>query len=529
MFSIDISDASIEALKLKKNLFGKKSVSSIGRIELEEGIIKNGEVLDPQKLAEKIGGLVKKGKINFTLPDLRIFTHRLVLPSDVARSAVNSFLREKVVEVIPFEFDDLIYDFKIVNETEEGKEILFIGLSKEILAGYLKTFEILKLIPFVAVPESLAAFETFKNTVVKDEIVLYIDVGSKTSAFSFFDRFGAFLTLNKPVETRLLKQEIKKAGAFLKEKHDKEIKRIILGGGGSLEIDGESFSKEIGTWTTKVDKILEDRLSKASLNFKSEKLSPVLFLNVLGLSLLAQKKEELNLLRETKNLLVEIKEKKEEEEKKKKEGADKGKEGGGEEGREEKEGKEKEGEDEGKKGGNKEEEAKESQEETKKESGISKFLGRVLKFKRFLIIIFVALLTFSIIYFFIKKPLTKKPGEQTITVSPTVEPVGATATPTSTIEVERKDLKIKVLNGSGIAGRAGEAADTLEELGYQVMVTGNADSFDYGETMIKIKEEKKNFLSLLTNDLETVYTVSSEESLLAEEEEVDAVVIVGKE
>lgn len=542
MFSIDISDASIEALKLKKNLFGKKSASSIGRIELEEGIVKNGEILDPQKLAEKIGGLVKKGKINFTLPDLRIFTHRFLLPSDVSRSAVKSFLKEKVIKVVPFEFDDLVYDFKIINEIEEGKKVLFIAAPKKILAGYLKTLEMLKLIPFSAVPESLAAFEIFKETVVKDEMILYVDVGSKTSTFSFFDRFGPFLTLNEPVKTNSLQEEVKKAGAFLKEKHNKEIKRIILGGGGSLEVDGESFSKEIGTWTTKADKILSDKLAKTGIAFNAEKASPVLFLNVLGLSLLTGRKDELNLLKETKNLLTETVEKelKEKDENGKENGenkegkkapsfadsrrpepmaSDEASEGKGDKDKKEKEeGKEKS-----------EEEKEENQEEVKKKSFFSK-IKSLFKFKRLLIIVIAALLTFFGIYLFIKKPFVKKQEdkkqeEQTPVVSPVVSP--AVISPTTAIE--RKDLKIKILNGSGIAGRAGEASDALEELGYEIIATGNAGSFDYEETVIEIKEEKKDFLSLLTNDLKSVYTVSSKESLLSDDEEADVVVIIGKE
>ena len=109
--------------------------------------------------------------------------------------------------------------------------------------------------------------------------------------------------------------------------------------------------------------------------------------------------------------------------------------------------------------------------------------------------------------------------------SPTTQPV--TSTPTPAIKLNRKDFKIKVLNGSGISGKAKEAASILEKLGYKVIEIGNADSFDYKETVIKIKEEKKNFASLLTDDLKTYYTVS-EKTVLLEENGVDAVVIVGK-
>ncbi|MBL7159117.1 pilus assembly protein PilM [Candidatus Microgenomates bacterium] len=521
MFNIDISDSSIEVLNLKKSLMGKTKVSSSGRVELEQGVVKSGEILDTEKLTKKISELVKKGKINFTLPDLRTFTCRVQLASDIAHSALEPFLKEKILEIVPYDFEELIYDFKVVNETEKGKEILFLAVPTKILAGYLKIFKALKLTPIFAVSESLAAFEIFRETVVKDEVLLYIDIGSQTSTFSFFDRFGPFLTLNEPVETKLLKEEVKKAVSFLKEKHEKEVKRIILGGGGSLEIDGEAFSKEIEVWTTKIDKILEDKLKKASLHFNVGDLPPTLFINVLGLSLLSQKKEALNLLKKSKDLLIKLEEQNDQE-KKEEEKKDEIKESKEEE-ETIKEGKEvKQGEEE------KPEEIKE-QEKPEKKSVFSRFLGGLLRLKWLLVIIIVSLLTFSGIYFFVKKPSVKETEEQADTTSPTVQPATEEDEPTPTTEIARKDFKIKILNGSGIAGKAGEVAEILEGLGYEIVETGNADSFDYEETVIQVKEEKEGLFSDLTNDLKDDYTVSSEKNLLPEEEGVDAVVIVGKE
>ena len=532
VLNLDISDSSIEALSLKKSLIGKTKVSSSGRVELEQGIVKNGEILNIEKLTRKISELVKKGKINFTLPDLRTFTCRVQLASDIAVSALEPFLKEKILEIVPYDFEELVYDFKIVNETEKAKEILFLAVPAKILAGYFNTFKALKLTPLFAVSESLTAFEIFRETVVKDEVLLYIDIGSQTSTLSFFDRFGPFLTLNEPVETKLLKKEVKKAVSFLKEKHEKEVKRVILGGGGSLEINGDVFSKEIEIWTTKVDKILEDKLKKTSLHFNVGDLPSALFINVLGLSLLSQKKEALNLLKKSKDLSMKLEEQKTKEklEKEKKKEEDQEKEKGSEEGikevkkEEEETGEEKK----DKKSKEKELEKEEEQGKTEEKPVLSKLLGSLLKLKWLLVIIIVSLLTFSGIYFFVKKSSVKETEEQTLSILPTVQPVTEEDEPTLTPEITRENFKIKILNGSGIAGKAGEVAEILEELGYEIVETGNADSFDYEETVIQVKEEKEELFSDLTNDLKNDYTVSSEENLLAEEKEgIDAVVIVG--
>ena len=43
-FGLDVSDASIEALELKKS-FGKIKILSYGRVKLNPGIVENGEIL----------------------------------------------------------------------------------------------------------------------------------------------------------------------------------------------------------------------------------------------------------------------------------------------------------------------------------------------------------------------------------------------------------------------------------------------------------------------------------------------------
>jgi len=100
--------------------------------------------------------------------------------------------------------------------------------------------------------------------------------------------------------------------------------------------------------------------------------------------------------------------------------------------------------------------------------------------------------------------------------------------PSPTPTIERKNLKIRVLNGSGVAGKAGEIKDFLQRLGYQEIETANADSYDYEETKIAIKKTKEDYLEILLIDLED-YAVSSESSILDEESEFDVEVTIGQE
>lgn len=84
-------------------------------------------------------------------------------------------------------------------------------------------------------------------------------------------------------------------------------------------------------------------------------------------------------------------------------------------------------------------------------------------------------------------------SEPTVTEEPTatIAPE-ATDEPAATEAPEALDLSlytVQVLNGSGTAGEAGNVSALLEEAGFEDVDTGNADRYDYTDTMIQMTED----------------------------------------
>ena len=123
-------------------------------------------------------------------------------------------------------------------------------------------------------------------------------------------------------------------------------------------------------------------------------------------------------------------------------------------------------------------------------------------------------------------------GPESVTsmfTSPTPSPT-STPTPTPTpVAPNRADSTIEILNGSGVAGAAAKMQEFLEGKGYDVGRAGNADKTDYKETEIHVKSDKKQYLSLLEDDVSEGYTVGTAAADLADDSDYDAQVIVGKE
>ncbi|MFS8159809.1 MAG: LytR C-terminal domain-containing protein [Candidatus Roizmanbacteria bacterium] len=78
-------------------------------------------------------------------------------------------------------------------------------------------------------------------------------------------------------------------------------------------------------------------------------------------------------------------------------------------------------------------------------------------------------------------------NQELISPSPTAIPK-QTVLPTTAEEIDLKSYKIKVLNGSGIAGVAAKVSDVLKDKGFDVLSPGNADKSDYKETVIQVKK-----------------------------------------
>ncbi len=99
--------------------------------------------------------------------------------------------------------------------------------------------------------------------------------------------------------------------------------------------------------------------------------------------------------------------------------------------------------------------------------------------------------------------------------------------PAVKVALKRSDFKIEVLNGNGVPGAASEAKDFLEAKGYRVVSTGNAANYNFIKTEIRLKKSKTEYLSLLTKDLSSRYTVVNGGSI-GNSSAVDAQVIIGK-
>ncbi len=108
-------------------------------------------------------------------------------------------------------------------------------------------------------------------------------------------------------------------------------------------------------------------------------------------------------------------------------------------------------------------------------------------------------------------------------------PIISESSPSPDTNLDKSKPSIRVLNGSGTAGKASAVKDFLEGLGYKVASIGNADSYDFEKSEVRFKEDFKQFEVVIVEDLSQKYSATASSDDLESSDSADIEVIVGSE
>ncbi len=207
-FGLDISDLSVELAYLKRE--GEQiSLVSFNKVDLEDGVVEDGKILDKVKMAEAIkravsniqGPPLDTNKVICAIPDSRVFIYNFELPPNLSPDQIKNVIQYEVQGVIPVSADNLYYDFQIINIENNGEktDVFYAATLKEIVDDYREVLKECALEPLVFDTES----EGLAMALIKDigtvEPTVLLDIGGRTSVISIFDRDGIRSTVNSPI------------------------------------------------------------------------------------------------------------------------------------------------------------------------------------------------------------------------------------------------------------------------------------------------------------------------------------------
>ncbi len=476
MIYLYIDKYNIKLLSLKKTILGQQEISFFQK-KYETLLIKEGKIESIDLLASAIKEAINLAKpsiifeknVCLILPQESFFFLRCEVPVDIATSAINAFIKDKARAKIEVNLDETINDYYVV-KSDKQKFINFYALRIDDLEKLNQAFFLTDLKIEKIIPDTLAYFKLFEKTLrrEKKETIFYVFYEKDTISGYLFDSLG--LLQNQKWSASLSNQNIEN---ILKEKVNQlakeniKINRIILSGSLSEKVRQDIFTKSVGVWTNPLKRIISNFYNdylKLLIINPSIQL-PILDLDMcFGAFIFSQESKGFSISK--------------------------------------------------KNAGNK----------IKKMPNIA--LLSLLKKE---LLIFLASFLLSFLFFILISNLNLKTKlslpKINITPTPTTEP---SPTPTPTPAFKKEDLKIKVLNGSGVRGKAGDVKEILKNIGYGEILTDNADNFDYKITQINVKKDKIQAAILIKNDLKD-YISSPKIGQLSENENADVVIIIGQD
>lgn len=472
MIYLYLDKNTIKLLYLKRTMLGQQE-TLYHQKKYESDLISKGKIINIDLLASAIKEVVTSSnrpvadnQISLILPQEFFSFFRTTVPSDIALSALNSFISDKARSILPIDNAELASDY-FIQESEQEKIVTYFGLNQETLSSIRQALALIDFKIISIIPDTMAYFKLFEKTLRKEkkETILYAELGSDTLNGYLFDSCG--LIDDKKISIKYSEED--KISDILKTKIEaiaaekKKVNRIIISGEKSDTIRQDTFTKSVGVWTNPLKRIVptfyEDYLKM--LVPKDGKAFPILTYDVcFGAFILSEENKNFSLLKNNKLY--------------------------------------------------------------KNKMSLPK-----IKMPKKEVFLFVASFLISFLLFILiskfggnfKMPnfMTKK---NIIVATPTTTPPSPTPTP----NFKKEEVKIKILNGSGVRGKATEIKDILRKKDYVEILTDNASNFDYLITEIQVKKDKMQLAEMFKNDLKD-YIVSPKVTELDDKEASDLVLI----
>jgi len=476
MIYLYLNDNHIKLLCLKKTILGQHE-SYFFEKKHEARLLDKGKIINVDILASAIkealsltsaSAITEKDVILILSQEVFYFL-RTDLPVDIAPPAMSSFIIDKARANLSVDIDNCTSDY-FIQTNQEQKFVTFYAISKDDIEKFKQTLTLLGLKLNNIIPDSLSYFKLFEKTLRKEkkENILYAFYDKNKISGYLYDSFGLLLPQRWSVNLseNQLAEDVLKNKAIEFENNNNKLNRIILSGNNSENVRQDTFTKAVGVWTNPLKRIIPDFYSEyLKLLVVDAKLKfPLLSLDVCFGAFI--------FTQENKNFSL-------------------------------------------LKNGYK---------------NIKKTAGKITLPKKEIAIFICSFVLSFILFLFISRlkfnPTRlweKQPPLQTkITPSP------LPATPTPTISTKKEEIKIKILNGSGIKGKAIELKDILKNKGYQEILTGNADNFDFENSEIQVKKSKIEIINLIKNDLKDTLEIVKQ-SDLDEKETADVIITFGKD
>jgi type IV pilus assembly protein PilM len=190
LVGLDIGSKTIKAAEITESKKGFV-LSKFGMGDIEQGLIEDGAIKDPEAVADTIRSLFKSYGIRNSNVAVSIGGYSVIVKKISVQTATEEQLQDTIhfeaEQYIPFDIKDVNLDFQILGENENNPNqmnVLLVAAKKEMVNDYANLSELAGLEPRIIDVDAFALQNVYELNYepAQEENIALIDIGaSKTS------------------------------------------------------------------------------------------------------------------------------------------------------------------------------------------------------------------------------------------------------------------------------------------------------------------------------------------------------------
>lgn len=197
IFGIDIGSSSIKVMQVSDNPHDKKQyITGYGTTHFDQSAFRNGEIIDPEKIAAATQDLLEKQLIGsittrrvvVSVPASKTFNRTVQFPKIDKNVDLEQAIRLEAEQYIPVPLDELYIDHSVVSQSETGTEVLVTAAPKKTIDSYITIMHLLGLEPIAVETTIAASGRLFQQTEQDNLPSILIDFGSLSSDVTIYDK-----------------------------------------------------------------------------------------------------------------------------------------------------------------------------------------------------------------------------------------------------------------------------------------------------------------------------------------------------
>lgn len=259
---LDIGSHSIKVCELAED--GKKMrLLSLGTAQLPTGAVEDGELKDPEGVADIIKTLIqnlgiKSNKVAISISGYSVIMKKINL-AVMTDDELQQHIQAEAEQYIPFDIDEVYIDYqdlKTNEERDERTDVMLVAAKKDVVNKYIDMLNSIGLQVVVVDVDAFALENSYELSMGQEGNVILVDIGSSKMNINIISEGASVFARDVFLGSRQLTEQIQsRLGVSFEEAED--LKICAQDPGDQISGLEESFASACKQWVLEIQKALD--------------------------------------------------------------------------------------------------------------------------------------------------------------------------------------------------------------------------------------------------------------------------------